>query len=122
MALRFDVHETHASACAYLAEFPLAFFDSLWMDTHLKKLREDPERVLAIFDNKVDASLRQHLARALRGGSCAVTGGAFNHVEPEEYVTRRRGVIARALTTEDRTVTVGSQLHPLDVDVRPRAR
>ena len=58
--LNFEVLRTPERALAYLASSPLAFMDSLWVETHLPLLRVESVRVLALFD-RVAASLQTQL-------------------------------------------------------------
>ena len=119
---KFQVQPTVQDALEYLECGPLAFCDSLWLDTHLHLLRAAPARVIALYDLKAP-ELQEELARRLPapGSESPTRDSVFGvpFVGPTDaagFVTRRRELLSNALASA--TLGVGAQMDPFEMDLK----
>ena len=96
----FEVLKTPYQAVAFLAKWVLAFFDTLWLDTHGHLLRRLPEGVLLqLFDSKQAEILNTLSSMALKQGlsfplCCYYTGFPMkNAASVEQIAIRRREIL-----------------------------
>jgi hypothetical protein len=117
----FAVHRTTEHALTFLARTPLAFMDSQWLETHLRLLRAEPARVLALFDHKAPEVV-ETLERSGRfpadGGPirCAIWGVPMaGPRDAAGLVQRRRELLSNALASP--TLGVREQMAYNEMDL-----
>ena len=118
----FEVHRTTERVLAFLQFSPLAFLDSLWLETHLPLLRAAPARALALFDH-VAGGLQTDLERANffptdgQPMRSAVSGVPMSGPrDAAGFVRRRRELLANALASP--TLGVRAQMHACEADIQ----
>ena len=113
----FHVHRTTPQALAFLAQSPLAFGDSQWLEAHLDVLRNEPAAVLALLDF-VTPQLLTELSGMFTGEPVrsAMTGiTASGPRDAASFIRRRRELLANALASS--TLGIREQMISFEVDI-----
>ena len=115
----FHVHRTTPQALAFLAQSPLAFGDSQWLEAHLDVLRNEPAAALALLDFVTPQLLTELSGCGMFNGEpvrCAATGiTASGPRDAASFIRRRRELLANALASS--TLGIREQMIPFEVDI-----
>ena len=115
-SFNFEVHKTPDQAVAFLAKWVLAFFDTLWLDTHGHLLRRLPEGVLLqLFDSKQAEILNTLSSMGLSFPLCCyVTGFPMKNAASVEQIAIRRREILCLGALDGR---FGCHMDPFEFDI-----
>ena len=116
---KFHVHRTTSQALAFLAQWPVAFGDSQWLEAHLNLLRNEPAAVLALLDFVTPQLLTELSSSGMFTGEpvrCPTFGViASGPRTAAGFIRRRRELLANALASS--TLGIREQMTWSEIDV-----